>query len=647
MNKVLVALASMATLGAFAANVNFIPTSGTADLSDPANWDAALGESDTAVFSNGEGVTATGTLATGAMLFNPGLYFLEDVGITLGGIFTVGGGDQGANVSLSGTLAASQIVTPESKSNASLTIDGKDTSVVLAGKFDIGPTGTNCTMTVSGGASLKIGANSNIGNDNNYNTVIVDGAGSKIWSEIGKARIYVGGKGSYNKLIVRNGGLVDNPGGNYTQFYVGGGDNSTGNEAIVKDAGSKILAGDVQLAWGEKSTSNYLTVEDGGLLLVTNLATICKKATATGNEIRIRNGGSLVLTNATSTKAFYVTVNYPGNALRVTGAKSRALLSGVKLVSGGEFIVEDGAAVTNLLGGCAIADNNANGGKFTVSGGTYYDSGASGTSIWVGNNLGANATLLVEKGGQVISPGFIDIGGYSATATNNWVIVDGEGSRLYVNGGNAGIRAGNNQAHHNGVIVRNKGLLEINGGSEFARTSGYANGLIVLDGGMVTNRTANQTLMFPRNDDTVATSNCYMTVGNGIVIWKGTIKFSQKGRLDLQGTNGVVTATTLQFKHDSGIVFYPPVDGAETCTAASANFLTTDGSMFVKVDPESARLCSKAGGGRYTIATFANSTLDLDSIKVDAPKNVTVYLSDDKKSLKARVSPDGFICIIR
>ena len=47
--------------------------------------------------------------------------------------------------------------------------------------------------------------------------------------------------------------------------------------------------------------------------------------------------------------------------------------------------------------------------------------------------------------------------------------------------------------------------------------------------------------------------------------------------------------------------------------------------------------CSKAGGGRYTIATFANSTLDLDSIKVDAPNNVTVYLSDDKKSLKARV----------
>lgn len=645
MNKVLVALASMATFGAFAANVSFIPTSGTADLSDPANWDATLGESDTAVFSNGEGVTATGTLATGAMLFNPGLYFLEDVGITLGGIFTVGGGDQGANVSLSGTLAASQIVTSETKSNASLTIDGKDTSVVLAGNFDIGPTGTNCTMTVSGGASLKIGANSNIGNWNHSNTVIVDGAGSKIWSEIGKARIYVGGKGSYNKLIVRNGGLVDNPGGNFTQFYVGGGDNSTGNEAVAKDAGSKILAGEVLLAWGDKSTSNYLTAAEGGILWVTNSAKVCARATATGNEIRVRDGGFLVATNA-SAKSVPITVNYPGNALRVTGAKSRALLSGVKLVSGGEFIVEDGAAVTNLLGGCAIADNNANGGKFTVSGGTYYDSGASGTSIWVGNNVGANATLLVEKGGQVISPGFIDIGGNSATATNNWVIVDGEGSRLYVDNGQ-GIRAGNNQAHHNGVIVRNKGLLELAANSEFARTSGYANGLIVLDGGMVTNRTANQTLMFPRNDATVATSNCYMTVSNGIVIWKGTIKFSQKGRLDLQGTNGVVTATTLQFKHDSGIVFYPPVDGAETCTAASANFLTTDGSMFVKVDPESARLCSKAGGGRYTIATFANSTLDLDSIKVDAPKNVTVYLSDDKKSLKARVSPDGFTCIIR
>ena len=645
MNKVLAALASMTTFGAFAANVTFIPTSGTANLSDSANWDATLGESDTAVFSNGEGVTATGTLATGAMLFNPGLYFLEDVGITLGGIFTVGGGDQGANVSLSGTLAANQIVTSEAKSNASLTIDGKDTSVVLAGKFDIGPTGTNCAMTVSGGATLKIGASSNIGNWNHSNTVIVDGAGSKIWSEIGKARIYVGGKGSYNKLIVRNGGLVDNPGGNFTQFYVGGGDNSTGNEAVAKDAGSKILAGEVLLAWGDKSTSNYLTAAEGGILWVTNSAKVCAKATATGNEIRVRDGGFLVATNA-SAKSVPITVNYPGNALRVTGAKSRALLSGVKLVSGGEFIVEDGAAVTNLLGGCAIADNNANGGKFTVSGGTYYDSGASGTSIWVGNNVGANATLLVEKGGQVISPGFIDIGGNSATATNNWVIVDGEGSRLYV--GNAqGIRAGNNQAHHNGVIVRNKGLLELAANSEFARTSGYANGLIVLDGGMVTNRTANQTLMFPRNDATVATSNCYMTVSNGIVIWKGTIKFSQKGRLDLQGTNGVVTATTLQFKHDSGIVFYPPVDGAETCTAASANSLTTDGSMFVKVDPESARLCSKAGGGRYTIATFANSTLDLDSIKVDAPKNVTVYLSDDKKSLKARIAPAGFALIIR
>ena len=645
MNKVLATMASMTTFGAFAANVTFIPTSGTADLSDSANWDATLGESDTAVFSNGEGVTATGTLATGAMLFNPGLYFLEDIGITLSGIFAVGGGEQGANVSLSGALVADQIVTSESKSNASLTIDGKDTSVVLAGKFDIGPTGTNCAMTVSGGATLKIGASSNIGNWNHSNTVIVDGAGSKIWSEIGKARIYVGGKGSYNKLIVRNGGLVDNPGGNYTQFYVGGGDNSTGNEAVAKDAGSKILAGEVQLAWGDKSTSNYLTAAEGGILWVTNSAKVCAKATATGNEIRVRDGGFLVATNA-SAKSVPITVNYPGNALRVTGAKSRALLSGVKLVSGGEFIVEDGAAVTNLLGGCAIADNNTNGGKFTVSGGTYYDSGASGTSIWVGNNVGANATLLVEKGGQVISPGFIDIEGNSATATNNWVIVDGEGSRLYVNNGQ-GIRAGNNQAHHNGVVVRNKGLLELAADSEFARTSGYANGLIVLDGGMVTNRTANKTLMFPRNDSAVATSNCYMTVSNGIVIWKGTIKFSQKGRLDLQGTNGVVTATTLQFKHDSGIVFYPPVDGAETCTAASANSLTTDGSMFVKVDPESARLCSKAGGGRYTIATFANSTLDLDSIKVDAPKNVTVYLSDDKKSLKVRVSPDGFTCIIR
>lgn len=308
MNKVLAALASMTTFGAFAANVNFMPTSGTADLSEPANWDAPLGESDTAVFSDGEGVTATGTLATGAMLFNPGLYFLEDVGITLGGIFTVGGGDQGANVSLSGTLAASQIVTPEAKSNASLTIDGKDTSVVLASNFDIGPTGTNCTMTVSGGATLKIGASSNIGNWNHSNTVIVDGAGSKIWSEIGKARIYVGGKGSYNKLIVRNGGLVDNPGGNFTQFYVGGGDNSTGNEALAKDAGSKILAGEVLLAWGDKSTSNYLTAAEGGILWVTNSAKVCAKATATGNEIRVRDGGFLVATNA-SAKSVPITVN--------------------------------------------------------------------------------------------------------------------------------------------------------------------------------------------------------------------------------------------------------------------------------------------------------------------------------------------------
>lgn len=253
----------------------------------------------------------------------------------------------------------------------------------------VGYQGSGNTLVVTNGGTVVGRGDTTIGSYNicSNNQVIVSGTNSALFSQ----GTGVGGSGSFNTLLITNGGTVTNTGAT-----VGVQADARHNQAIVTGTGSVWNSGSV-LYVGISGSSNVLRVAGGGT--VSNLVGyIGYSVNAIGNEA-IVTGTNSVWNN---TDKLYI--GYSG--------------------SKNQLLITNGGAVSNPTG--YIGYNvSATSNRVVVSG---------AGSTWNNDDLrvgflGSGNTLLITNGGAMNTPSLAPVG-YNANSSSNQLIVSGTGSTL-------------------------------------------------------------------------------------------------------------------------------------------------------------------------------------------------------------------------
>jgi T5SS/PEP-CTERM-associated repeat protein len=306
----------------------------------------------------------------------------------------------------------------------------------------------NRLLVAEGGVVWTTNAFCYIGNDStSSNNVAVATGSNSIWSCANE--LHVGSAGDGNQLIVTNGGMVRN-----SQGQIGWDSLSTSNTAIVTGSGS---------LW---TNFNGLDVGHGGA----------------GNLLLITNGGTV--------ESLYASLGFgaesTGNVALLTGTNSLLHTASGLFVgwfgAGNRLVVSDGAMVRSgdgTIGEESSGNNNT--AVITGSGSAWSNTG----SLYAGKN-GAGSQLLVSNAATVFTSASLHVG-FNATATNN--VVRNDGGSIFVTG-MLGLRRGRVQLN-SGVIdvgllsaTCAEGELVFNSGTLNAGSSEVATGraLFVGDG---------------------------------------------------------------------------------------------------------------------------------------------------------------------
>lgn len=307
------------------------------------------------------------------------------------------------------------------------------------------------------------------------NRVTVSGTGS-VWSN---NQVSIGENGSYNQLIITNGGRVVATNEDYS-FYVGGSEGTTGgNLARVTGTGS-VLQAEV-IAVGLYGSGNRLECLDGGQILSSNVMTF-----ANGNNDMLVSGTGSVWSNAGSISIGNNASAYDHGLVVSNGA---GLVSDMLTISCGEnglgHAIFSGAGT---WGRCRV---------LWVQGFANYVLVTNGAELVAGTiympyddpNYSATDCRLVVDGGQLESTNLCSIGeDGDAQLTVN------AGTTLLrnVSLGGAGKGAGESLAPGDGRFTINGGTNRIDGTLAVAATSTWASGTVSIQGGelSVTNGTA-------------------------------------------------------------------------------------------------------------------------------------------------------------
>ena len=352
---------------------------------------------------------------------------------------------------------------------------------------------TNLWLVEGWETGMIIGSN----NTATLNSVLVTGHGSILTNR----GLTVGFRGSYNSLIISNGGRVDNLETKIGFF-------SSNNSVLVTGGDSQLNNTNYFLLVGHQRSHNSLTISNGGRVnskqgyignyttssnntaLVTGVGSLW-----TNNDLRVGNegaGNSLVISNGGQVKTYYAThigygVSSSNNTVLVTGSGS---------------LLTNGNANIGINIGRSGASNNltiSNGGRVENGSWGYigFDTSSSNNtalvtgvgSLWTNNvlvvgNNGVGNSLVISNGGSVYAHGIIV--GASSSSANNLIRVFGTGSELVVTNfmgtGTYDIRRGTNI--QNGGTVRAGNLLvtntlgsyQFNGGSLITKNTAYSNG---------------------------------------------------------------------------------------------------------------------------------------------------------------------------
>ncbi|MBI3879494.1 MAG: hypothetical protein HY301_05455 [Verrucomicrobia bacterium] len=344
--------------------------------------------------------------------------------------------------------------------------------------LDLGSNAANTTLLVTNGATLTvIGTSSlsrNVGSTNNL--AIIAGPNS-LWTNYGD--LYIGNSGSFNALIVSNGGAVADrfsvigydPGANNNQVVVTGanskwtnielwvGNSGSFNTLLITNGGT-VEAGKVEVGFGVSSSNNLLNVGNGKLT-VTNATTNAVLSVRRGTLLF--NGGTneadrFVMTNTLATNLFnagyfrtrgtFVSNSLPytvGDGVQFAqmdldgvGTNEHRFVNGLAVaagalvqllnakvftpeidVNGGTLLLGGPATMTGRLGGVA---------SVKLSGGTLKTAGLSDSA----GTLTLNASSVIDLGSGASLLHFLNSSGAGWTGGAQLNIQNWSGS---VNGG--------------------------------------------------------------------------------------------------------------------------------------------------------------------------------------------------------------------
>ena len=506
-------------------------------------------------------------------------------------------------------------------SNNSLTINGNGSLFSNNSTLLVGNAGSGNLLQVLDGGLLYT-SNSRIGGTNALsfsNTLVVAGTDSR-WTNSGTIR--VGSAGSYNNLLITNGGIVHTVG----DLFVGYDATSSNNSILVDGSGSQLSSAS-GIAIGVQGGGNTLTIaNDGTVSSVDGIAlgalsgssgTLNIGRLGTNDTAGVLNvsalgfGSGSGAINFNQRNGFTLTNDLSGSGAVNQFGSGTTILTGSNSYTG-TTLIESGAlraASTNALGGSDV----------TLGGGTNLATLALATNLMITTIpsrhydlvWGSNGVLAMTPGSQALSlsgmtnagGGLFDFGGFSTSGTN--VVI--------------------NFNFQDGFTTNSFSVLgSTNWGFEFLTnyTSGYSNSLVAWylgSGGLIanptntiiTNTATYPTVTFETNGILTITPSADLTItspvdvnNNGVVVLNGILNtpglnVAAGGTLGGSGTlNGNLT--------NSGVV--APGNSPGTLTVNGNFTQTSAGTLLIQVGNGLNSMLSVSGsatlGGTLVVSSY-------------------------------------------
>jgi T5SS/PEP-CTERM-associated repeat protein len=463
----------------------------------------------------------------------------------------------------------------------------------------IGQNGANNQLLVSSGGDVEsllgyIGAQVTSSNNN----VFVMNGPSR-WNL--RSNLYVGGAGSFNNLVISNGGVI-----NDTNGCIGDAASAQGNKTLVTDLGSIwIHAGDLFI--GNTGSMNSLTISNsaavidnnanlgwdpaanGNLAQLTDLGSIWYNTnvfvgiSGDSNQLTVLNGGLLLC----DVLDIGLNSGASNNVVTVTGAQSwlKSLVSvsvGSSGISNQLIVANHGlvTTVTTVVGDTVSSSSN----QLTITGtGTLYTN--SGTFIL--GHVGVQNALMVAAGGELLD----DTGniGFLAASSSNVALVTGAGTVWWntndLNVGNFG--TGNELTVANGALLTSSnGFLGLN-------PSADDNTVVITDPGSVWNMETN---LYVGN----AGTGCQITIENG-----GTLNntFGYIGFLSGADSNSVTVTGTGSGWNNSSNIYVGNVGSQNQLTISGGGQVSSiEGFLGYSAASSGNSVVVTGAGSRWTLS---------------------------------------------
>ena len=308
----------------------------------------------------------------------------------------------------------------------SLSVENTDTVLTNSGVLRVGESGSGNRMVISNGGKVQnilgeIGRASTASN----NSVVVTGTGS-LWSN--SSTFDVGINGAGNSMVISNGGMVQNGSGN-----IGANASSLNNSVLVTGAGSAWSNTD-RLTVG-RNGSGTLTVSDGGNVAATNI--LIGRNTSSAGTLNIGRFGTndSAGTISAPTIAFGDSTNE--RAINFNQSNSTTVSAAI---SGNGTVNQLGSGTTILS-----ASNTYTGTTTVVAGKLAVDGSIAGSTVTVNNGgtlagSGSVGGIVLNLGGTISpgnSPGTMNVlsnAVWNAGANYNWQIFNASGIKGTTNG---------------------------------------------------------------------------------------------------------------------------------------------------------------------------------------------------------------------
>jgi T5SS/PEP-CTERM-associated repeat protein len=421
-------------------------------------------------------------------------------------------------------------------------VTGANSRWLSAGEMIVGDfNGANQLWIADGGlvASTSFGRIGNSASGTN-NLVVVKDVGS-LWTN--QLTLYVGASGSFNRLVVTNGGRVESGGAN-----IGLNSGSISNLALMTGTNS-IWRSSQNLILGSSGAYNTLIVSNGGgfeclggtignlasgntnLAIVTGtnsswaLSTLAVGINGSFNQLVVTNGGSLVSDDC------YVSANVLQNA---GGNNNTVVITG------------PGSTWTNT-GFLTVGNLSGNNRLVVTNGGVMRMTSLSSIWLAIASVVGSNSVIVTGSNSLWSTPGRFDVGlngplnqlwvrnaatvqnaaagvGYGVFSSSNLAVVADAGS-IWTNGADLAIGTSGsfNQlvVSNGGTVFARGGLYTGLGGISSNNTITLTSGNIIVTNSLGTSVTDVRRGTFTLNSGLLATDTLLLTNASGRLVFNG------------------------------------------------------------------------------------------------------------------------------